>query len=154
MQANLQLDPAQLLEITGKMALGARIFFVLFLAALVSRKLLYRDKVVDSGPTWGCGFTQGTVRIQYTGTSYALSMVEFFRPVVRLSAHYTGISKIFPANPSYETHVDDVAEQALNSGLVTPVQFVLSKLRWIQHGHIQLYIGYIIIAILIALLCI
>ena len=154
MQANLQLDSAQLLEITGKMALGARIFFVLFLVALVVRKVLYRDKVVDSGPTWGCGFTQGTVRIQYTGTSYALSMVEFFRPVVRLSVHYTGITKIFPAKPSYETHVDDVAEQALNSGLVTPVQYVLSKLRWIQHGHIQLYIGYIIIAILIALLCI
>jgi len=154
LQKQAQLDNGQLLLVTGKMALAARIFFALLVLVAVARKLLYRGKKVVSGPTWGCGFTQPSVRIQYTGTSYALSIIEFFRPLVGLQAHYTGIKRIFPPPPSYDTHVDDIAEQTLTERIVEPLQFVLSKLRWIQHGLIQLYIGYIVLTILVALLCI
>ncbi|WP_051309705.1 proton-conducting transporter transmembrane domain-containing protein [Desulfogranum japonicum] len=148
------LDEVLLLEITQKMALASQVFLGLFVVLLVARKFLYRGKQVQSGPTWGCGFTQPTVRIQYTGTSYAMSIVEFFRPMVRLHTHYAGIKRIFPSQASYETHVDDIAEQTLIERIVEPLLFLLGKLRWIQHGHIQLYIGYIIITILVALLCI
>ncbi len=152
-QSQVNVESGQLLLVTGKMAMAARIFLVLFLILLLARKLHYRDKVVQSGPTWGCGFTQPSVRVQYTGTSYALSIVEFFRPFIRLQTHYTAIKRIFPSQPAYETHVDDIAEQTLIERIIEPLLFLLSKFRWIQHGRIQLYIGYIIITILVALLC-
>jgi hydrogenase-4 component B len=125
---------------------------VVFLLSVLLRKILYRKKEIAKGPTWGCGFTQPTVRMQYTGTSYAMSIVDFFRPFVRIQTHYSGIRRIFPGRTTYETHVNDIAEVTLTERLVTPLLFFLSKLRWIQHGHIQLYIGYIIVTIIVLLL--
>jgi len=147
------LDEGQLLLTTHTMALAARAFLGLSLIVFAARKYLYRGKEVQSGPTWGCGFTQPTVRIQYTGTSYAMSIVEFFRPMVRLQTHYSGIKRIFPAQSTYDTHVDDIAEHALNERIVGPLLALLGKLRWIQQGYIQVYIGYIFITIVVALLC-
>ena len=138
--------------VTGNLALAGRLIVVVFFLSVLLRKIFYRKKVIAKGPTWGCGFTQPTVRMQYTGTSYAMSIVDFFRPFVRIDTSYTGIRRIFPGRTTYETHVNDIAEVTLTDRLVTPLLFFLSKLRWIQHGHIQLYIGYIIVTIIVLLL--
>ena len=114
--------------------------------------MLYVRKQVDSGPTWGCGFTQPTVRMQYTGTSYAMSMVDFYRPFVPAKTVYTGIKKIFPGLTTYETKVEDIAEKSIQQYLIRPLFNLLQKLHWIQHGKIQLYIAYIILAIVVLLL--
>jgi hydrogenase-4 component B len=36
-------------------------------------------------------------------------------------------------------------------GVIRPVQFLFDRLRWIQHGDIHLYIGYILLAIVLLL---
>ncbi|WP_136809919.1 proton-conducting transporter membrane subunit [Desulfosediminicola flagellatus] len=138
--------------VAGNLALAARVFMGVVLFSVVLRKLFYRRKQIDRGPTWGCGFTQPTVRMQYTGTSYAMSIVDFFRPFVQIRTRYSGINRIFPGRTGYETRVDDIAETTLVDRIVTPMVYMLSKLRWIQHGHIQLYIGYIIVTIIALLL--
>ncbi len=142
----------EILLVSGNLALSGRLILGVFLVSVLLRKIFYRGKVIGQGPTWGCGFTQPTVRMQYTGTSYAMSIVDFFRPCVRIRTSYSGFRRIFPGRTTYETHVDDIAEVALTDRLVTPLLFFLSKLRWIQHGHIQLYIGYIIMTIIVVLL--
>lgn len=138
--------------VAGNLALAGRLILVVFILSVLLRKFFYRNKDISKGTTWGCGFTQPTVRMQYTGTSYAMSIVDFFRPFVRIQTHYSGIRRIFPGRTTYETHVNDIAEVTLTERLVTPLLFFLSKLRWIQHGHIQLYIGYIIVTIIVLLL--
>ena len=62
------------------------------------------------------------------------------------------LKKIFPEQTRYASWVDDVAEIGMKHGLVLPLWSLLGKFRWIQHGKVQLYIGYIIVAILILLL--
>ena len=52
----------------------------------------------------------------------------------------------------YETKVEDIAENNIQQKLIKPLVKLLQKLRWIQHGKIQLYIAYIILAIAILLL--
>ena len=147
----LPIDPAIEASLVGNLAFAARLFLALLAAITLLRKFLYAKKEITAGPTWGCGFTQPTVRMQYSGTSYAMSMVEFYQPFVKIRTLYSGIKKIFPGKTTYETRVDDVAEIALNSYLVSPLARILDKLRWIQHGHIQLYIGYIILTIVVLL---
>lgn len=146
------IDPAIEADLVANLAFAARLFLALLLAVTLFRKLLYAKKEVTSGPTWGCGFTQPTVRMQYTGTSYAMSMVEFYQPFVKIRTVYSGIRKIFPGRTTYETRVDDIAEIGMNRYLVHPLVSFLEKLRWIQHGHIQLYIGYIVLTIVVLLL--
>jgi hydrogenase-4 component B len=138
--------------VTGNLALAARLFLGVLLFSILLRKTFYLRKVIDRGPTWGCGFTKPTVRMQYTGTSYAMSIVDFFRPFVHIRTRYSGINRIFPGRTTYETRVDDIAETTLADRVVTPILYLLSKFRWIQHGHIQLYIVYIIVTIIVLLL--
>jgi len=118
----------------------------------IFRKMLYSGKEIGSGGTWGCGFTQPTVRMQYTGTSYAAEMVDFFRPFVPVKNIYSGIKKIFPGVTTWESTVEDIAETNYQKRLINPMMVFLGKLRWIQHGNIQIYIGYIVVAIVVLLL--
>jgi hydrogenase-4 component B len=130
---------------------GAAIFFAVVLVVLVLRTMLYRGKSVYRSGTWGCGFTQPTVKMQYTGSSYAASILEFFRPVAPLEEHHPPISGRFPARTHYHSHVHDAAELQMNRIIVTPVVWLFDRLRWLQHGDIHLYIGYILLAIVVLL---
>lgn len=138
--------------IGANLALGARVFLLVFFLVFVARKLLYRGKQIAQGPTWGCGFTRGTTRIQYTGSSYSRTMIRFFRPFVQLRETAVQLTQIFPGRTGYESRADDIAELGWQRGVASPLLAVLARLRWIQHGNVQLYIGYIILTILIVLL--
>jgi hydrogenase-4 component B len=148
----LLVGPEEVALVAGNLAFIARLFLVIFLLSVALRKLFYLKKEIVRGATWGCGFTQPTVKIQYTGTSYGMSVVDFFRPFVRIKTNYSGISRIFPGRTTYESRIDDIAEITLMDRIVSPMLYLLGKLRWIQHGHIQLYIGYIIVTIIALLL--
>jgi hydrogenase-4 component B len=145
-------DPTLFLTLIRNVSLTAALFLVIIIGITLLRRMLYVRKQVDSGPTWGCGFTQPTVRMQYTGTSYAMSMVDFYRPFVPAKTVYTGIKKIFPGLTTYQTKVVDIAEKSMHQKVVKPLFKLLEKMRWIQHGKIQLYIAYIILAIVVLLL--
>ena len=145
-------DPTYFLILIRNVSLTAGLFLAIIITITLLRRMLYVRKQVDSGPTWGCGFTQPTVRMQYTGTSYAMSMVDFYRPFVPAKTVYTGIKKIFPGLTTYQTKVEDIAEKSMHQEVVKPLFKLLEKMRWIQHGKIQLYIAYIILAIVVLLL--
>lgn len=145
-------EATQFMPIMTNIARTAALFLLLFIVVAILRRLLYVGKEVTRSGTWGCGFTQPTVRMQYTGTSYADTMVDFFRPFVQVRKKYSGIDKIFPGKTTYSSHVDDISEIALNNFVALPVLYLLGKLRWIQHGRIQLYIGYIVLAIVAMLI--
>jgi len=146
------IDPATGQALVADLAFAARLFLGIFLGVMLLRRVLYARKEITSGPTWGCGFTQPNVRMQYTGTSYAMSVVEFFQPFVRIRTAYSGIRRIFPGQTTYETRVDDIAEIGMYQYLLQPLVKLLDRLRWIQHGHIQLYIAYIVLTIVVLLL--
>ncbi len=138
--------------IVTQLSRTAILFIAILVAVSIFRKILYAKKEIGSGGTWGCGFTQPTVRMQYTGTSYAYEMVQFFNPFVPIKDAYSGIKKIFPGQTTWQSEVTDIAETSFQRYLTTPMLKLINKLKWIQHGHIQLYIGYIIVAIIVLLL--
>jgi hydrogenase-4 component B len=147
--SRLPLEP--LIELTGNITRGALLFFVVFLVILALRTLLYRGKTVTRSGTWGCGFTRPTVKMQYTGSSYAAPILEFFKPVAPLTENDPEIRKRFPDKTHYHSHVSDIAELHMDNVVVRPVQALFEKLRWLQHGDIHLYIGYILLAIVVLL---
>lgn len=133
------------------LTMAATLFLVLFLAALAFRKILYQGKSTGRSGTWGCGFTQPTTRMQYTGTSYSASILEFFKPAAPLEEDHPPVSGLFPMTTHYHSRVHDIVERHLNRMTVSPVLWIFDKLRWIQHGDIHLYIGYILLAIVVLL---
>ncbi len=148
------LLPGDLLSSTSRnLTLIAWLFAALFLALAALRRRAYQNKPLARAATWGCGFTQGNSRIQYTGTSYAMSLVSFFRPLVLSRSQCTGLEKkLLPASAAYSSKAEDLAEIGLQQLVSRPVLWLARKLRWIQHGRIQSYIAYIVLTIIVALL--
>ena len=85
--------------------------------------------------------------MQYTGSSYAASILEFFRPVAPLDEDHPAVQGRFPQKTHYHSHINDIAELHMGSMIVRPILWLFDRLRWIQHGDIHLYIGYILAAI-------
>jgi len=139
-------------EMTENITLAALIFIAVSLLVTALRSLFYRGKTVTKSGTWGCGFTQPTVKMQYTGSSYASFILEFFSPAAPLDETHPPIKGRFPKKTHYHSHINDIAELHMEKVAVRPVLFLFDKLRWIQHGDIHLYIGYILLAIVLLLL--
>ncbi len=146
---SISLEP--FLQITGNITLAVAIFFVIFFLILGLRMVLYRGKTIGRSGTWGCGFTQPTVKMQYTGSSYAASILAFFKPVAPLHEDHPVIRGRFPNKTHYRSHVNDIAELHMGNVIVRPILWLFDQLRWIQHGDIHLYIGYILLAIVVLL---
>lgn len=135
----------------GTISLGAAALLGLTALVMLVRRLIRRGTPATS-TTWGCGFTRPTSRMQYTGSSFADSMVAFYRPFVRVRKEFSGIHGLFPTPCRYKSHSDDIVELGIDRLLTRPVMTVTGKLRRLQHGHIQLYIAYIFFAMLALLL--
>ena len=138
-------------HVTSNITLAAMIFLAVLLIVLALRRVLYQGKPIGQSGTWGCGFTQPTARMQYTGTSYAASILEFFQPAAPLEIEHTAIRGRFPKPTRYHSHIHDIVERHLNRLVVAPVLWLFDKLRWMQHGDIHLYIGYILLALVVLL---
>jgi hydrogenase-4 component B len=145
----IPLEP--FIELTGNITRTAALIFAVFLLILALRSLLYRGKTVTRSSTWGCGFTRPTVKMQYTGSSYAASILEFFRPVAPLTENHRRVQGRFPEKSHYHSHISDIAELHMGNVVVRPVLMLFEKLRWLQHGDIHLYIGYILLTIVVLL---
>ncbi len=145
------LPPAPFRQMTGNITQGALIFIAVTLVVIGIRSFFYRNKSVTRSGTWGCGFTRPTVKMQYTGSSYAGFILDFFKPVAPRTVDHPEIKGRFPDKTHYESRVNDVAELHMEKVIVRPVMFLFDKLRWIQHGDIHLYIGYILLAIVLLL---
>ena len=146
-----RIPMAPFAQITGNITLGAFVIGVLVLGLAGLRSWLYRAKPISQSGTWGCGFTRPTTKMQYTGPSYAFEMVRFFGPAAPIEEHHPPVSGRFPAATQYDSRVHDIAERCMEPGVIRPVQFLFDRLRWIQHGDIHLYIGYILLAIILLL---
>ena len=142
---------APFVNLTGNITRAAAVIFVVFLLILALRTLLYRGKTVTRAGTWGCGFTRPTARMQYTGSSYAASILEFFSPAAPLTEDHPGVKGRFPQKTHYHSRIDDIVERHQGTLIVRPVSAFFDRLRWLQHGDIHLYIGYILLAIVVLL---
>ncbi len=142
---------APFVQLTAGITRAAALVFVVFLLLFALRLLAYRGKTVARAGTWGCGFTRPTVRMQYTGASYAASILEFFSPTAPLTEDHPPVQGRFPKKTHYHSHIDDIAERHQSAVIVRPVLAFFDRLRWLQHGDIHLYIGYILLAIVVLL---
>ena len=144
-QFQISMDPAWS-SITDSLSVIGRIGCVLIgmvLLLFFIRYWVLKTRNVRQGPTWGCGYTAGTARQQYTGTSFADAVAGLAEPILKTQKKEQLISEeeIFPAERSFATHPADVFRLGLNR-LVDFLMLILKKLARLQTGNIQHYILY------------
>jgi hydrogenase-4 component B len=116
---------------------------VVALALTVLRYGLLSIRQVTQSGTWGCGYTAPTARMQYTASSYVQPSIEFFAPLLLTSTSVTRAEGLFPQAAAVATATPDMSKQMLYRPLFGTVGRVLSRLRWLQHGRVHIYILYV-----------
>ncbi len=140
--AKVSLEPLQCVA-----AMSMALVVMVGLLAVARRALLWRRDVAVSG-TWGCGYARPTPRIQYTSSSFAQPAVEFFAPLYRWRETLLKPSGLFPQSASLETSSGDLSKELLYRPLFGSIGWALSKLRWLQHGRVHVYVLYVGLTIL------
>ncbi len=115
------------------------------------RKRLARGREETVSVTWDCGYARPSARMQYTASSFARPLTRMFEKVLGTREKERPVRGIFPGFSSYETHTPDQARELVFAPLFRMAERVLSPLRVLQHGRIQLYVLYIAVT-LVALL--
>ncbi len=119
---------------------------------MVLRRRLLAGREVSRAATWDCGYALPAARMQYTASSFAQPLTWFFRAFLRTRTVLAAPTGYFPASASLATHTDDVCREKIWRPVFRAVDWLLSRLRWLQHGRVQLYVLYIALTLLALLL--
>ncbi|MBI4425864.1 MAG: oxidoreductase [Elusimicrobia bacterium] len=120
-------------------------------AALAAWRAWLLGGRIEAGPTWGCGFSAATTRMQYSASSFAQPLLRFFEPVLGSRAHARAPEGYWPAGGSFSSHTSDpVLDRVLLPG-AAHVQAALAWMKRSWRGRLQYYMLYVSI-FLIAIL--
>ncbi|MEK7721757.1 MAG: proton-conducting transporter membrane subunit, partial [Elusimicrobiota bacterium] len=117
----------------------------------VFRRFLLRGRHPAAGPTWDCGYAAPSVRTQYGASSFAQPLTDFFQPILRTDRHYSGLKGFFPAGADFHTEANPVFYNHLYTPAANFIKRLAFRYSWLQHGRLQLYILYIVAALIVLL---
>jgi formate hydrogenlyase subunit 3/multisubunit Na+/H+ antiporter MnhD subunit len=153
-QLPVPVNVSPLLRDLTMISITSGIFVVLVAALLLYRQMHLGRRKVTTGPTWGCGYTAGTYRQQYTATSFAYNYNHLARPVIQTEKFMDDIreEELFPDKRSFHSKSDDPFKKYLVDVPVDWISTVLKKLAVMQTGKIQHYILYAFVFILLIMI--
>jgi hydrogenase-4 component B len=126
------------------LVLAAIIIFVYYINRLKSTP-------VSASVTWDCGYAAPSSSMQYTASSFAGMLVNIFSSILRPESHEPHITRLFPEQSSFHSHVPEVT---LDKGII-PLFLAadrrFSAVRRLQSGQLNRYLLYIFIALAVLL---
>ncbi len=129
-----------LLLATRVLLFGALIFVVL----AILRTMLTRGTRTRFAETWSCGYARASSRIQYTASSFAKPILKVFRSVLLFKINAVRPKGFFPVGAKLSSSVRDASEDLVFRPLFNSIKKFSRKLKWIQSGHTQTYVLYIL----------
>jgi len=126
------------------------------LLALAGALALWRlQRLVRRPPgeehTWDCGYELPTARMQYTASSFARPLTLLFGGLLRTRTTRVAPVGPFPRQAALATETPDVFGDALFRPAFRVAAGALARLRWLQHGRVQLYVLYILLTLVVLL---
>lgn len=134
---------------------GALLFLIGFTVLLwIVRRAMVRRRPQAEGPTWGCGFTSPTVRMQYTGESFSDGLGRISGRFVKntgVSARLSG-DEIFPEPHNFLIGHKDKMGEFLSRWWVAFLRMINSRFSQLRSGKINHYILYALLFIVLIFL--
>jgi len=142
--------PADVLSTLDMVGIGQAALIGIIGVVWLLRILATKSKPLATGPTWGCGFTEGDARVQYTATTYADSTAAIAGPLLGIHTSYRPIATadMFPHTRTYSTEEKDVVAHRLLEPIGRSVEAFLRSLAVIQTGNMRAYIMYAFVFII------
>ena len=143
--------PPALEEIGRVGVLGAVALGLLLALAAFGLWLRARTRGAPRAATWGCGYHAPSPRMQFTGSSFAATLLATFRWALRPVEEGHPVRGAFPARASFHSRVPDTVLDRF----LLPVARRLARLtlyaRYLQQGRLQVYLLYVAVTLLVLL---
>jgi len=131
---------------------GAFIFLILVVFLASCRRWLLQGRCVPVRETWGCGFSKGTPRIQYTSSSFARPIVEFVKVILFFRQKGPEMKGKFPAKTTMSSSVLDASEEYLFKPLFDKLTGFSKNLDIRRIRYTQMYLMYIFLYLMVLLI--
>lgn len=127
------------------------VFTALVIFFIALRYIRQKSVTVTTGPTWGCGYTAGDFKHQYTSTSYANNLRQIAQPIIGFNKKYSSFKEtdLFPPDKEFHVHVDDRIERDLIIKPANWLKDILPKAGMAQTGSIHHYLLYPVVFMII-----
>jgi hydrogenase-4 component B len=122
-------------------------FIILVLMIIGLRSYVNRKKVIESGPTWGCGYNTPNSKIQYTASSFVRSYAKLAKPLLDIEKTEVEIAEVFPSDKHFKTDSYDKIEHIFIDKPLKLLNRITDLFLFLQNGQLQRYILYGIIFI-------
>ena len=107
---------------------------------------------MSEGPTWGCGYLRPTVRMQYTGGSFAEMIGEHLLPrFLRPRTTRRAPRGVFPSESEFGSHCPDPVSERVYEPFFRRWAERFSRLRILQQGKVHVYLVYMVLTVVLAL---
>jgi hydrogenase-4 component B len=125
---------------------------VVLIAAAIGGKIAlgawrHRRPSASAG-TWDCGYARPTPRIQYSGSSFGQMLTDLFGWVLWPRKAVVALRGLFPDSAQFSSEVPDTV---LDRGVLPAFSLTERLMSWarpIQRGSVQIYLLYVLIALL------
>lgn len=122
---------------------------------IVTVRLILGKQPVRLGPSWDCGLAGLSPRMQYTATGYSKPLRRIFsflyQPTRRVELENEG-HEILRTAERFESKTSHIFEDWIYKPAANLISALSQKAKQIQTGHIQLYLAYIFITLILLLL--
>lgn len=110
------------------------------------------SKSQPMGSTWGCGYARPTVRMQYTGRSFAEAIAEHLLPrLLRPRTSREAPVGLFPGSGTFASESPDPIARKMYEPLFERWAERFSRLRILQQGRVHIYLLYVVVTVVLAL---
>lgn len=145
------LPLAQLVPLRQLSWFGVFFFIICLLGYYFLRRTIRIYPHEEIG-TWDCGYTLPSARMQYTASSFAQMIVDFFQWILWPVKKVPVIRELFPKSTAFHSSVPDVV---LDRGILPSFHWIsktLETLKIIQSGKLQFYLFYIFLTLFVLLI--
>lgn len=111
-----------------------------------------RNAPLAKAATWGCGYLAPTSRMQYSASSFAALLIDFFSGLLRPERHAANVQGPFPGRSRFTSHVPETVLEQVYLPFLVWLNHKFSTLRRVQHGQLHLYILYTLITLIVLIL--
>ena len=131
--------------------------FILILVISLLFVMKYRAQLkrkIESGPTWGCGFTAPNTRMQYTGESFSEGLENVGRPLMKDMVDGRSVDKgeIFPSEHNYKVVHKDKVDSLLGQLWVKMMHNINGFVMRLRTGRVNNYITFALAFLFVVLI--
>jgi hydrogenase-4 component B len=130
-----------------ELSIFVAIFYVFLILGLLIFNTIFKNKIEYVDETWGCGYIKPSHKFRYTATSFAQIISGIFNFILNTQFHRKEVTGIFPEKVYFKSHVPDIFLDKTILPFFKFLDGMLSPIRKLQAGNLNLYLLYKLIAI-------